>query len=68
MEAELNEIKQIIEINNLKNIIVVLQKNIQELQTEINSVKNIALDAQDYAKNHKHKVNMNRETHMLYHT
>jgi prefoldin subunit 5 len=58
----------IIEINNLKNIIVVLQQNIQELQTEINSVKNIALDAQDYAKNHKHKVNTNRETHMLYHT
>ncbi len=52
----------------LREQIITLQEQLNQQQNEINSVKQIALDGNDYARNHKHYVNGNRETHMILHT
>ena len=44
------------EINKLKALIATLQQQLQKQQTEINSVKETALNAQNKATNHWHFV------------
>jgi len=51
------------EINKLKVLIDTLQKQLQTQQTEINSVKQIALKAQKDAGNHWHYVGSDCTNH-----
>ena len=44
------------EINKLKALIATLQQQLQTQQTEINSVKQIALNAQNNVRSHWHYV------------
>ena len=46
----------LIEINKLKALIVTLQQQLQKQQTEINSVKETALNTQQKVISHRHFV------------
>jgi DNA repair protein RadC len=53
------------EINKLKALIDALQQQLQTQQTEINSVKQIALNAQNNVRSHWHYTN-GTTTHNTY--
>jgi len=56
----MDNINLINEINKLKALISTLQQQLQKQQTEINSVKETALNAQNKATNHWHFVGSDR--------
>jgi prefoldin subunit 5 len=55
------------EINKLKALISTLQQQLQTQQTEINSVKETALNAQNKATNHWHYVGTDCTGNPLFH-
>jgi hypothetical protein len=55
-------------ITELRALVAELQRQLNEQAKEMQAIKCIAIDGQDFAKNHKHCVNGNRETHMIYHS